>query len=609
MEQIVFGINSAFRWLVGVGDADHEAVGKGAQLFQPFNALQRMRGPAYPLLQGVSRIRIHADMLTNQRIAQGGVIVLSEKRNRSSRKVQRLPLVAAYDLDHVSPGERVPVSVHARGANRRPPGGHNGDGASHGRTRDEGFVALHVDDDVILGKGGTGCHFRDAIGSGWMVRRCEHGVDPGVRTGLDDLVGVGRDDAGVGDVKRHHALVHADHKRKPSEQAERLVGEASGRQAGRDHGQDGHQGTEWDEVAARFTPCKIRSRQSEGKRWRAVTLPHFLYGMPTLWWWVGFNALILTLLALDLGVFNRTSHAVSVREALGWSAVWISLAVAFGLWIGQSMGRVPMLEFYAGYLVEQALSVDNLFVFILIFGYFQIPPALQHRVLFWGILGALIMRGVMIGAGAALLAQFHWIIYLFGAFLVYTGFKMATGGDAHIEPESNPVIRVVRRFLPITAKFRGERFFVRESLVPGERVRLVATPLFIVLALVETTDLVFALDSIPAIFGVTRNPFLVYTSNVFAILGLRSMYFVLANVITKFHLLKYGLALVLSFVGAKMLLSELYPLGIGLSLGVVVTVLAGSVVLSLVIPAKRSDADVPSSERTGGDSGLPPSAA
>jgi len=307
--------------------------------------------------------------------------------------------------------------------------------------------------------------------------------------------------------------------------------------------------------------------------------------MPNVWWWIGFNALILVLLSLDLGVFNRKAHAVSVREALGWSALWVSLAIGFGLWIGQSMGRQAMLEFYAGYLVEQALSVDNLFVFILVFGYFAIPPALQHRVLFWGILGALVMRGVMIGAGAALIAQFHWIIYVFGAFLVYTGFKMAFGGDAQIEPESNPVIRFVRRIMPITAKFRGEHFFVREPLTPGGPVRLIATPLFVVLALVETTDVVFAIDSIPAIFGVTRNPFLVYTSNVFAILGLRSMYFLLANVISKFHLLKYGLAIVLAFVGVKMLLSELYPLGIGLSLGVVATTLAGSVVLSLLIPA------------------------
>ncbi len=308
--------------------------------------------------------------------------------------------------------------------------------------------------------------------------------------------------------------------------------------------------------------------------------------MPNVWWWIGFNALILLLLALDLGVFNRKSHAVSVREALGWSALWITLAIGFGLWIGQSMGRQAMLEFYAGYLVEQALSVDNLFVFILIFGYFQIPPALQHRVLFWGILGALIMRGIMIGAGAALLAQFHWIIYVFGAFLVYTGFKMAFGGESSIEPEANPVIRFVRRLVPITAKFRGERFFVRESLTPGGPVRLIATPLFVVLALVETTDVVFAVDSIPAIFGVTRNPFLVYTSNVFAILGLRSMYFVLSGVITKFHLLKYGLALVLAFVGVKMLLSELYPISIGVSLGVVAATLVGSIVLSLLMPAK-----------------------
>ncbi|WP_309669787.1 TerC family protein [Gemmatimonas sp.] len=309
--------------------------------------------------------------------------------------------------------------------------------------------------------------------------------------------------------------------------------------------------------------------------------------MPTTWWWIAFNAMVLALLAIDLGVFNRKAHAVTVREALGWSAVWISLAIGFGLWIGSSMGRQSMLEFYAGYLVEQALSVDNLFVFILIFGYFRIPAELQHRVLFWGIIGALFMRGAMIGAGAVLIAQFHWIIYLFGAFLVFTGAKMAFGGESEIEPESNPVIRLVRRFLPITTKFHGEHFFVRE-VIDGKAAKLVATPLFVVLALVETTDVVFAVDSIPAIFGVTRNPFLVYTSNVFAILGLRSMYFVLAGVIGKFHLLKYGLALVLTFVGMKMLLSEIWPLGIGLSLGVVGTLLVGSVLLSLVIKPKES---------------------
>ena len=308
--------------------------------------------------------------------------------------------------------------------------------------------------------------------------------------------------------------------------------------------------------------------------------------MPTTWWWIAFNAMVLALLAIDLGVFNRKAHAVSVREALGWSAVWISLAVGFGLWIGSAMGRQSMLEFYAGYLVEQALSVDNLFVFILIFGYFRIPAELQHRVLFWGIIGALFMRGAMIGAGAVLIAQFHWIIYLFGAFLVFTGAKMAFGGDSEIQPEANPVIRLVRRFLPITTQVHGERFFVRE-LIDGKGAKLVATPLFVVLALVETTDVVFAVDSIPAIFGVTRNPFLVYTSNVFAILGLRSMYFVLAGVIGKFHLLKYGLALVLVFVGMKMLVSEIWPLEIGTSLGVVGALLMGSVLLSLVIAPKE----------------------
>ena len=309
-------------------------------------------------------------------------------------------------------------------------------------------------------------------------------------------------------------------------------------------------------------------------------------GMPNAWWWIGFNASILVLLALDLGVFNRKSHVLSVRQALGWSALWVSLAIGFGLWVGRAMGHQSMLEFYAGYLVEQALSVDNLFVFILIFGYFKVPRELQHRVLFWGILGALIMRGIMIGAGAALIARFHAIIYVFGAFLVYTGFKMAFGGEASVEPEANPVIRLIRRIFPITTHMHGDRFFVREPVVAGGAVRRVATPLFVVLALVETTDVVFALDSIPAVFGVTREPFIVYTSNVFAILGLRSLFFVLANVIGKFHLLKYGLSVVLAFIGIKMLLTELYPIPIGLALGVVAAILLSSVLLSLVIPPK-----------------------
>jgi tellurite resistance protein TerC len=299
-------------------------------------------------------------------------------------------------------------------------------------------------------------------------------------------------------------------------------------------------------------------------------------------WWIAFNVMVLFLLALDLGVFNRKVHVVSVREALGWSALWMSLAIGFGWWIGHEMGRQSMLEFYTGYLVEQALSVDNLFVFILIFGYFKIAPEIQHRVLFWGILGALLMRGAMIGAGAVLIARFHWLVYVFGAFLVFTGARMAFGGDTAIEPESNPVIKLVRRFLPVSNRFHGQAFVVREP-GPSGTMRLVATPLLVVLILVETTDVVFAVDSIPAIFGVTQNPFLVYTSNVFAILGLRSMYFVLANVIGKFHLLKYGLSLVLAFVGVKMLISSIYPISISVSLGVVAGVLVGSVLLSLVI--------------------------
>ncbi len=301
-------------------------------------------------------------------------------------------------------------------------------------------------------------------------------------------------------------------------------------------------------------------------------------------------ALVLGLLALDLGVFNRRAHAPSVREALGWSAVWVALAAAFGGWIGRSMGTGAMLEFYAGYLVEQALSVDNLFVFILIFGYFKIPQALQHRVLFWGILGALLLRGAMIALGAAMLARFHWIIYLFGAFLVFTGIKMAVGGESDVEPEANPVIRLLRRLLPITAQFHGERFFVQQAPTVGAPIRWVATPLFVVLVLVETTDVVFAVDSIPAVFGVTRQPFIVFTSNVFAILGLRSLYFVLTNVMGRFHLLKYGLSVVLTFVGAKMLLAERLPVSTGLSLAVVISVLTASVLLSLVVPPKTEDA-------------------
>ncbi|KAB8143909.1 TerC family protein [Chloroflexia bacterium SDU3-3] len=313
-----------------------------------------------------------------------------------------------------------------------------------------------------------------------------------------------------------------------------------------------------------------------------------------IWLWVGFNLFVLAMLALDLGVFHRHSHAVSVREAATWSVVWISLAMLFNVGIYFFWGQlVPgstlsnsdaALSFLTGYLIEKSLSVDNIFVFALIFGFFAVPAHYQHRVLFWGILGALVMRGAMIGVGAALIHEFHWIIWIFGAFLIFTGIRMAMHQDAEIHPENNPLIKLVRRMIPVTENYEGDRFFIRRA------GKLLATPLLLVLIVVETTDLVFAVDSIPAIFAVTSDPFLVYTSNVFAILGLRSLYFLLAGVMDKFHYLKLGLSVVLVFVGVKMLLpdvSELltgvsYKMPTALSLGVIGLVLGGSVVASLV---------------------------
>jgi tellurite resistance protein TerC len=259
-----------------------------------------------------------------------------------------------------------------------------------------------------------------------------------------------------------------------------------------------------------------------------------------IWYWIGFNVFILGLLALDLFVFHRDAHEVKLKEAAGWSVVWVVIALAFNFGLYYFRGKEAGLEFLTGYLIEKALSVDNIFVFVLIFAYFRVPPKYQHRVLFWGILGALIMRGAMIGAGAYLITQFHWIIYVFGAFLVFTGFRMATQNEHTIEPESNPVIRLIRRFYPVTNVYHGQSFFVWEPDV-RDRVRKVATPLFVVLVLIETTDLIFAVDSIPAIFAISQDPFIVYTSNVFAILGLRALYFLLAGVIHRFHFLKIGL--------------------------------------------------------------------
>jgi tellurite resistance protein TerC len=318
----------------------------------------------------------------------------------------------------------------------------------------------------------------------------------------------------------------------------------------------------------------------------------------TVWPYVAFTALVLVILAFDLGVLNRKAHVVKVREAGLFAAFTATLAMIFAaaIWMNYLPvegigGQKHALEFLTGYVIELALSVDNIFVFVLIFAYFKVPPQYQHRVLFWGVLGALIMRGFMIAAGAILIERFHWIIYLFGAFLVYTGIKMATQDEMDVEPESNPALKVIRRFFPISNVYHGQHFFVNETV--GGRVRKVATPLFVVLVMVETTDLIFAVDSIPAIFAVTRDPFLVYTSNVFAILCLRSLYFLLAGVIDKFHYLKLGLAVVLGYIGVKMLVSGVYKIPIGLSLAVVAGVLTLSVIASLMFPqAVKEQADV-----------------
>jgi tellurite resistance protein TerC len=302
-----------------------------------------------------------------------------------------------------------------------------------------------------------------------------------------------------------------------------------------------------------------------------------------LWLWIGFNVFVLIMLALDLGVFHRKTHVVTLKESITWTAVWVVMALLFNLGIAHFMGNDKGLEFFTGYVIEKSLSVDNVFIFALLFSYFAVPALYQHKVLFWGVFGALVMRAVMIALGAKLIAEFAWIIYVFGAFLVLTGVKMIVKREEEIHPERNPVVRFFKRFIPSTSDFRGDKFFVRENGV------LMATPLFVVLILVEVSDLIFAVDSIPAIFAVTKDPFIVYTSNVFAILGLRSLYFALAGVLDKFHYLKVGLGVVLSFVGVKMLLAHSpWKIDTHVSLGVIIVVLAASVVASLVWP-KKSD--------------------
>src|SRR2546421_1121610 len=296
----------------------------------------------------------------------------------------------------------------------------------------------------------------------------------------------------------------------------------------------------------------------------------------TIWLWVGFNIFVLAMLALDLGVFHRKAHALSLKEASIWSVVWITLAMIFNAGLYFFAGSEPALQFFTGYLIEKSLSVDNIFVFVLLFTFFKVPAPFQHRVLFWGILGALVMRGMMIALGVVLLETFHWIVYLFGAFLIFTGIRMAFHKETELHPEHNPLLRLVRRVVPVTNDYERDRFIVRRA---GQ---VLVTPLLLVLLVVETTDLIFALDSIPAIFAVTRDPFLVYTSNIFAILGLRSLYFVFANVMSKFYYLKLGLAVVLSYVGVKMVLADIYHIPIALSLAVIAMVLASAIIASVV---------------------------
>jgi tellurite resistance protein TerC len=312
-----------------------------------------------------------------------------------------------------------------------------------------------------------------------------------------------------------------------------------------------------------------------------------------VWMWVAFNIFVLMMLAVDLGVLHRRAHEVRLKEALIWSGIWIALALLFALGVYSWHGPQPALEFLTGYLIEKSLSVDNIFVFVLIFSYFKVPARYQHTVLFWGILGALVMRAIFIFAGIALLQRLHWILYVFGALLILTGIKMATEKDKEIHPDKNPLLKLFRRLVPVTEDYHADHFFVKQA------GHYAATPLFIVLLVVETTDVIFAVDSIPAILGITMNPFLVYTSNVFAILGLRALYFALAGVVQLFHYLHYGLSAILVFVGAKMLLADVYKLPVGVALGVIAGILLIAVIASLMRPQQRDVVTTPADPQRG----------
>lgn len=293
--------------------------------------------------------------------------------------------------------------------------------------------------------------------------------------------------------------------------------------------------------------------------------------MANTWLWIGFNVFVLLMLALDLGVFHRKEHKVTFKEAISWSVVWVTLALIFNGWIYYDQGKDKALEFLTGYLIEKSLSVDNIFVFVLLFSFFKVPEQYRHRVLFWGVLGALLMRAGFIAAGAVLIEKFHWIIYVFGAFLVFTGYKMFKKKTEDMHPEDNPLVRWFVKKGKVTIDYHGKNFFVR---INGQKL---ATPLFLCLLSVEFTDLIFAVDSIPAIFAITKDPFIVYTSNVFAILGLRSLYFALEGIITRFPYLRFGLALILIFIGLKMLAVDIYKIPVVASLAVIAVILLTSI--------------------------------
>lgn len=300
-----------------------------------------------------------------------------------------------------------------------------------------------------------------------------------------------------------------------------------------------------------------------------------------MWHLIGFNLFVAAMLALDLGVFHRKAHEVKIKEAVLWSVVWIGLALVFCLGLYHVEGKEPALQFLTGYLIEKSLSVDNIFIFVLIFTHFRVPQIYQHKILFWGVLGALVMRGILIAVGATLIERFHWILYVFGGFLIFTGIKMAFQKETDLHLDDNPAVKMARKIFPITSQYFGDRFFIH---VEG---RTLATPLFLVLVIVEVTDLIFAVDSIPAIFAVTTNAFIVYTSNVFAIMGLRSLYFALAGAAAKFHYLKIALAFILSFVGTKMLIVSFYKIPVLLSLGVIAGALILAAVMSIVNPPPK----------------------